>query len=91
MTRLLGLKEILKIVNISGRSQQRGIILEGIKKTGSHKVRVTELKDENPDEVNSFDQPFKISPAEREMIIKGNKLDIALAPLSFTIIKQKLQ
>lgn len=82
---------IVKLVNVSGKVQSREINMEGIKKSGSHKVKVIELKSDHLNEVNSFDQSSKVSPVEREIQIKGNKMNVELAPYSFTVIRQKIQ
>lgn len=81
---------IIKVVNVSDKVQSREINMEGIKKTGNHKGTVIELKSDHLNAVNSFDQSFQVRPAEREIQIKGNKINIELAPFSFTVIRQKI-
>jgi alpha-N-arabinofuranosidase len=81
---------IVKLVNVSGKVQSREINMGGIKKSGNHKGTVIELKSDHLNAVNSFDQSFQVSPVEREILIKGNTINIDLAPFSFTVIRQKI-
>jgi alpha-N-arabinofuranosidase len=80
---------ILKLVNSSEKAQTVNIILEGTKKLMS-KARMTVLKSENIDAVNSLEQPALISPAEKELRINGKTANPVLEPNSFTVLRIKI-
>lgn len=81
---------IVKLVNVSAKQVSRIINIEGIKKTGNHKGTIIELKNENLNAVNSFDQSLQVNPVDKEISIKGNTINIQLAPFSFTVVRQKI-
>ncbi len=79
---------ILKIVNTSDKQQQKGIVLEGIKKMNP-KAQIQILKNEKLDGVNTLDNPAAISPIEETLNVKGKNLNLSLAPYSLSVIKVK--
>jgi alpha-N-arabinofuranosidase len=79
---------ILKLVNVSGKPRQQSILLNGAKKlapAGS----LTVLQSGDLDGVNSLENAMALSPQEKELVVKGRQLNVALAPYSFTIVKVK--
>jgi alpha-L-arabinofuranosidase len=40
-----------------------------------------------PEQTNTLDAPFAVSPVVTPVAVKGKKLDIMLKPFSFTVIK----
>jgi alpha-L-arabinofuranosidase len=80
---------ILKLVNSTDKSQNQTITLES-KKRLNPKAKMFVLKSDNPDEINSLDQPTLVSPVEQEFALKGKTLSLTLAPSSFTVIRIKV-
>ena len=79
---------ILKIVNTSGKAQQKEIVVEGVKKLGS-KGKMSVLKSDNLTAMNSLDNPKALSPVDEEIRAKGNKLNLTFAPYSVNVIRVK--
>lgn len=80
---------IIKVVNTSGQTKKHDVLLEGIKKLNP-KATVTVLKGEKLEDVNSISSPTAIQPVDREIKLKGKKLDLSLEPYSFNVIKLKM-
>lgn len=81
---------ILKIVNASDKVQESEIALDGVKRV-SQEGKMTVLKSENLDAVNSLDHPEQISPEAHSIRINGKKVNVSLAPYSFSIVRVKHQ
>jgi alpha-N-arabinofuranosidase len=79
---------ILKLVNSSDKVQTANVVMEGAKKLAS-KGKITILKSDDLDRVNSIEQPTLVSPVEQEFIVKGKTINQELAPYSFTVIRIK--
>ncbi len=79
---------ILKMVNVSEKTVSQKIVLD-CKANLNPKAIQTVLRSENPESYNSLEQPFLISPAEKEISLKGKSGEVILAPYSFTVIKFK--
>lgn len=79
---------ILKLVNSSEKAQTANVVLDGTKKL-SPKGKITVLKSDDIDRVNSIEQPTLVSPVEREFVVKGKTINQELAPYSFTVIRIK--
>jgi alpha-L-arabinofuranosidase len=80
---------IVKLVNVSRKTQMKEIQVEGIKKLDQN-ARLIILKSEGLADVNSLDQPEKIKPTEQKLKLKGKKISLPLAPYSFTIVRAKM-
>jgi alpha-L-arabinofuranosidase len=80
---------IVKLVNVSRKTQMKEIQVEGIKKLDQN-ARLIILKSEELADVNSLDQPEKIKPIEQKLKLKGKKISLPLAPYSFTIVRAKM-
>lgn len=80
---------ILKLVNVSGKAQQKNIAIEGVKKLQATGKMIV-LKSDNLDKVNSFENRTAVSPAEQTINTKGNKVAVVLAPYSFSVIRVKM-
>jgi alpha-L-arabinofuranosidase len=80
---------ILKIVNVSGTIQTPVLFFKDIAKM-PNKAMVY-LLENSMDAVNSFDQPFHVSPKEYMIDIKSKSIAYALAPHSFHVLKLKLK
>jgi alpha-L-arabinofuranosidase len=79
---------ILKLVNSTDKVQNANVLLEGAKKLAP-KGKITVLKSEDLNRINSLDQPKLVSPVEQEFIVKGKTVNQELAPYSFTVIRIK--
>jgi alpha-N-arabinofuranosidase len=81
---------ILKLVNTTDKLQNSNIVLQTSKRV-LPKAGLTILQHESPDGMNSIENPVAIHPVEQEITLKGRKLDIALGPYSFSVVRIKLQ
>lgn len=76
---------IVKVVNVSGRSLPLSIVLKGAKAVNGGEqttLHADELKAEN-----TLDNPFRIEPKTRPLLIKGNRIDTDVAPGTFALYK----
>ncbi|HEX5167743.1 MAG TPA: alpha-L-arabinofuranosidase C-terminal domain-containing protein [Cyclobacteriaceae bacterium] len=80
---------ILKMVNASDHEQKKEITLDGVGKVNPNAMLIV-LKGDKPDAVNSLSEPTRVSPVEQTIILKGKKLNLTLAPNSFSVVKIKL-
>ncbi len=79
---------ILKLVNAGDKAQTANVVLDGAKKLAP-KGKITVLKSDDLERVNSIEQPTLVSPVEQEFIVKGKTIHQELAPYSFTVIRIK--
>jgi len=79
---------VLKLVNSTAKEQTTNIVLEGAKKLVG-KGKLTVLKSDDINKINSLEQPTVISPVEQELTIQGKTMKQVLAPYSFTVIRIK--
>jgi alpha-L-arabinofuranosidase len=79
---------ILKIVNTSDKVQNSETVVEGIKRLAS-KGKLTVMKSDKLDAVNTLENPVNISPVEQTITIKGNKVVLPLAPYSVSVVRVK--
>lgn len=77
---------IIKIANTGIDQKKISFILDGLK-AGVHAVTLTHLNSSDLNAKNSFETPDLITPKVVHSYIKHNKMDIALPPLSFTILR----
>ena len=77
---------IIKIANTGIDQKKISFILEGLK-AGVHAVTLTHLNSSDLNAKNSFETPDLITPKVVHSYIKDNKMDIALPPMSFTILR----
>ena len=77
---------IIKIANTGIDQKKVSFILDGLK-AGVHAVILTHLNSSDLNAKNSFETPDLITPKVVHSYIKHNKMDIALPPLSFTILR----
>ncbi|WP_157206285.1 alpha-L-arabinofuranosidase C-terminal domain-containing protein [Mariniflexile maritimum] len=76
---------IIKLVNTSNRPKNIAVNLSGYKLKSKAKIIV--LSHTNLMAVNTFENPFAISPQETQYGLKGKKAEINLQPNSFTVLK----
>lgn len=80
---------ILKFVNTSKQDISREINLEGVKKT-EKTGKVWTMQSNDPEVVNSLDNPVQLSPKESAIALSGkNKFALTVAPGSFTVLRIK--
>ncbi|QIL38277.1 alpha-L-arabinofuranosidase [Pedobacter sp. HDW13] len=82
-----GKKElIIKIANNSDQAQNIDFDLDGKLKL-RNKATNEEIANSNLNQLNSFDNPEAVSPQKHTINLKGKKLNLALKPYSFNVIK----
>ena len=72
-----------------GKEQKAEVKLEGMKKPDA-KARLTVLKSNNLEAVNSLEAPSVIAPVETTIDVKGKVIGLILAPYSFSLVRVKL-
>jgi alpha-L-arabinofuranosidase len=77
---------ILKIVNNSATEKETLVNLAGTKKYGPA-AKVISLSASAAGEMNTFDNPENIKPAESSAKISGRKVNVSLKPYSLTVVK----
>ena len=80
---------IIKVVNVAGKPKSQIIFLAGIKKVFNEGELIV-LQGNDPNAVNTFDQPEFISPKLSLLQVKDNKLTLNAAPYSFSVLRIKL-
>jgi alpha-N-arabinofuranosidase len=76
---------ILKMVNPSDASQPVDIRVDGI--SGMRTGTITVLKSDDPEAVNSLDEPLRVSPVTRSFKASGRRAEVQLDPLSLTVVR----
>jgi alpha-L-arabinofuranosidase len=76
---------IIKIVNSAAAEKNITFLLDGYKKL-TPQATVTVLTG-GTEQINTVDNPFNVMPATTSVSVKGKKVDVALKPFSFTVIK----
>ena len=83
---------ILKLVNVSALARKQTIRLENLPRALSPRhAELTILKSPNYLDVNSLDNPKAISPAGETVLLNKDRLELMLAPYSFTIVKVAIE
>jgi alpha-N-arabinofuranosidase len=77
---------ILKLVNTSDTVQTKTIQLLTSRKTNP-KARITVLHSEQPDAMNTIDNPDAVKPSDLEIDIKGKSAEVKLSPYSLTVLR----
>jgi alpha-L-arabinofuranosidase len=80
---------ILKIVNTTDKTQSNSIVLKTSRKIS--KARLTVLKNTNLDGLNTIENPEAIKPVDQEITLNGKKVELSVAPYSFSVIRIKIQ
>ncbi len=79
---------IIKIINTDNKIQKANVKIEGVKKLNSA-ANVTLLKSDAKEAVNSIENPYAISPAEKEIKISNRNVSLTMEPLSFYVVRIK--
>ena len=80
---------IVKFVNTSEKLQEASFVIEGVKKLDT-KGTLTELTGDNPDQVNSIDEPVTVSPKDRQVDVKNKTIKMTIKPYSFNVLRVKM-
>lgn len=80
---------IIKLVNASDKEQSNILSLEGVKKLAKE-GKLTVLKSNDLNAVNSFDHPTNVAPQESVIAISGKKMTLTAAPYSFSVLRIKM-
>ena len=77
---------IIKIANTINQSQSINLLLDGKKKIKTNGF-IDVLENSNLNQLNSIENPQNVSPKRSNFTIKGKKIDLALKPYSFSVIR----
>jgi alpha-L-arabinofuranosidase len=80
---------VVKLVNVSGKTQAKDIQVSGVKKLDAE-AKLTILTAGELTDVNSFNQPDKVAPSEQTLKLKGKIISLSLTPHSFTVVRVKM-
>jgi alpha-L-arabinofuranosidase len=80
---------ILKIVNTSDKPQNSEFLIDGVKSVQGKGLH-TELRSDNLETVNSFENPTAVSPVQKPVQVKNKKVNLTLKPYSFNVIRVKV-
>lgn len=80
---------IIKLVNASDKEKNNTLSLEGVKKLAKE-GKLTVLKSNDLNAVNSFDKPMNVAPQESVIAINGKKITLTAAPYSFSVLRVKM-
>jgi alpha-L-arabinofuranosidase len=79
---------IIKIVNNSDKARNVDFAVDGVKLKS--KGTITAISSRALETVNSLDKPMEISPKQKQVTVKDNKVQADLAPYSFNVIRVKM-
>lgn len=79
---------IVKIVNTTNQVKNTHVVIEGIKKFASTAQMIV-LKANSKDAMNTIDNPKMVYPAESQIAVKGNQLNVTAGAMSLTIVRLK--
>jgi alpha-N-arabinofuranosidase len=80
---------IVKIINTTAAAKPAEVQLSGLK-IADGKGKLSVLKSDNPESVNSLDQPMFVSPVDGTVDVRGGKAAVSLPANSFTVIRIKI-
>jgi alpha-L-arabinofuranosidase len=81
---------IIKLVNASAKAVSRSVILDGVKKIDPS-GKLIQLQHANLDAENTFEQPLNVAPVEKEIKVRGRKLQLGIPAWSFSVIRLKIK
>ncbi|WPP52109.1 alpha-L-arabinofuranosidase C-terminal domain-containing protein [Catalinimonas niigatensis] len=77
---------IIKMVNATATAQTVDLSVEGLSRL-DREGKLTVLKSNGLEQVNSFESPENISPEEKNIKISGKQLNVQLEPYSLSVLK----
>ena len=81
---------VMKVVNATSEFLRRDVEIKGVSKVFPD-GKITILKNDKLDGVNSLDNPLAITPTTRSLAIRGRKTKLALEPYSVSVIRIKVK
>ncbi|HEY1167051.1 MAG TPA: alpha-L-arabinofuranosidase C-terminal domain-containing protein, partial [Chitinophaga sp.] len=76
---------IIKLVNVSGLPQTCTLELD--RKPTAAAATLTVLQSNDPNSINSFEQPGQVSPASREIKTPGKRFPLEAVPYSLNVLR----
>jgi alpha-L-arabinofuranosidase len=80
---------VLKIVNTDDTEQKRDIVIDGAASLNSS-AKLTVLKADHLDDLNSITEPVKIKPVDQQISLSGKTVSLILAPYSVNVVRVKM-
>lgn len=80
---------VIKLVNAAGTAQPVAVAVEGVKSLAAN-GRLTILRSNSLQAVNSLEQPVGIAPEEKNIAVRGKTVRTEIAPWSFYVIRVKI-
>lgn len=80
---------IIKLVNVSNKAQDVSLNLQGVKKPAAQGT-LTVLQSNDPNAVNTLDQPQNLVPKESAIVVKGRSVKLEAKPYSFSVVRIKM-
>lgn len=80
---------VLKIVNTDDREQKREVVIDGVSDLNAS-AKLTVLKADHLDELNSIAEPIKIKPVDQQISLSGKTVSLTLAPYSVNVVRIKM-
>ena len=81
---------IIKLVNPSSSVKQKTIEIPDLKLKNT-KGTITVLKSTKPDDMNTIEKTDAIVPITNSVEVKDKKVEIQLAPWSFSVVRIKIR
>lgn len=81
---------VVKLVNAASTPKPVAVSIQGAKNIATTGRLIT-LQSNDLQELNSLDQPTRISPEEKSIAIKGKTIRTEIAPWSFYVIRTKIK
>jgi alpha-L-arabinofuranosidase len=80
---------IIKIVNASANAKTAEVNIDGVKKLDV-KAKLITLQNDDLEAENTIDLPTVVAPVEKEIEVKGKKVELEVKGYSFSVIRVKL-
>ncbi|NML39582.1 alpha-L-arabinofuranosidase [Chitinophaga sp. G-6-1-13] len=80
---------VIKLVNASATAKPVAVAVEGVKGLAAN-GRLTILRSNDLQAINTLDKPLGISPEEKNIAIKGKTVRTEIAPWSFYVVRAKI-
>ncbi|MEZ2444702.1 alpha-L-arabinofuranosidase C-terminal domain-containing protein [Chitinophaga sp. RCC_12] len=81
---------VIKLVNASATVKPVAVAVQGVKSIAAN-GKLTTLRSDDLQGLNSLDRPTGISPEEKNISIKGKTIRTDIAPWSFYVIRAKIK
>jgi alpha-N-arabinofuranosidase len=81
---------ILKLVNTTDKIQTNSFVIQTSRKI-EPKAKLTVLKNESLEGMNTIDKPDVIKPVDQDITLKGKNFEMSVSPYSFTVLRIKMK